>query len=66
MFWQSGQTKAGWHLKLSVVALFQDEYRLQLIDPTAAAYIATFAEHFSPFYLSSDWRRALQHWRCCS
>ena len=52
VFWQSGQTKvAGWHLKSSAVALFQDEYRLPLIDPTIAAYMAAFAEHFFPVLL---------------
>jgi putative oxidoreductase len=52
VFWQSGQTKvAGWHLKASAVALFQDEYRLPLIDPTTAAYISAGAEHFFPILL---------------
>ena len=37
VFWQSGQTKvAGWHLKPSAIALFQNEYQLPLIDPTVA------------------------------
>ena len=31
--------------------LFQDEYKLPLIDPTLAAYLATFAEHFFPVLL---------------
>jgi putative oxidoreductase len=52
VFWQSGATKvAGWHLKPGVIALFQDEYRLPLVDPTAAAYAAAFAEHFFPILL---------------
>jgi putative oxidoreductase len=52
VFWQSGQTKvAGWHLKPSAVALFQDEYRLPLVDPAIAAYMATFAEHLFPILL---------------
>ncbi len=47
VFWQSGQTKvAGFHLKPSAIALFQNEYRLPLIDPTTAAYAAAFSEHF--------------------
>jgi putative oxidoreductase len=52
LFWQSGQTKAaGWHLKPSAVALFQEEYRLPLVDPTIAAYVAAFAEHLFPILL---------------
>jgi putative oxidoreductase len=52
VFWQSGQTKvAGWHLKPGAVALFQNEYQLPLIDPTAAAYASAFAEHFFPILL---------------
>jgi len=52
VFWQSGETKvAGWHLKPSAVALFQNEYQLPLIDPTIAAYLSAFAEHFFPILL---------------
>jgi putative oxidoreductase len=52
VFWQSGQTKIeGWHLSDSAIALFQDEYKLPLVDPTAAAYAAAFAEHFFPILL---------------
>jgi putative oxidoreductase len=52
VFWQSGQTKIeGWHLSDSAIALFQEEYNLPLVDPTAAAYAAAFAEHFFPILL---------------
>lgn len=52
VFWQSGQTKvSGFGLSDSAVFLFQDEYRLPLIDPTVAAYGAAFAEHFFPVLL---------------
>jgi putative oxidoreductase len=52
VFWQSGQTKvAGFHLKPSAIVLFQNEYQLPLIDPTAAAYASAFAEHFFPILL---------------
>lgn len=52
VFWQSGQTKvSGFGLSDSAVFLFQDEYRLPLIDPTIAAYGAAFAEHFFPVLL---------------
>jgi putative oxidoreductase len=52
VFWQSGATKvAGWHLKPSAIALFQNEYQLPLIDPTIAAYASAFSEHFFPILL---------------
>src|SRR5947209_13484514 len=52
VFWQSGATKvAGWHLKPSAIALFQDEYQLPLIAPTTAAYLSAFAENFFPILL---------------
>jgi putative oxidoreductase len=52
VFWQSGQTKvAGFHLKPSAIALFQNEYQLPQIDPTAAAYASAFSEHFFPILL---------------
>ena len=52
VLWMSGQTKVdGWHLKDSAIALFQDEYRLPLVDPAVAAHLAAFAEHFFPVLL---------------
>lgn len=52
VFWQSGQTKLeGWSLSESAIALFQEEYKLPLIDPTLAAYLATIAEHLFPVLL---------------
>jgi putative oxidoreductase len=52
VFWQSGETKvAGWHLKPSTIALFENEYQLPLIDPTIAAYVSAFSEHFFPILL---------------
>jgi putative oxidoreductase len=52
VFWQSGQTKvAGFHLKPSAIALFQNEYQLPLIDPAIAAHISAFSEHFFPILL---------------
>ncbi len=52
VFWQSGETKvAGWHLKPSAIALFQNEYQLPLIDPTIAGYVSAFSEHFFPILL---------------
>lgn len=52
IFWQSGQTKVeGWGVTDSAVALFQEEYRLPLVDPWLAAHLAAFAEHFFPVLL---------------
>lgn len=52
VFWQSGQTKvSGFGLSDSAVFLFQDEYKLPLVDPTVAAYGAAIAEHLFPILL---------------
>lgn len=52
VFWQSGQTKvSGFGLSDSAVFLFQEEYKLPLIDPTIAAYGAAIAEHLFPILL---------------
>ena len=63
IFWKSGQTKVqGFALDIvagdfqfgvprlsdSVVALFQEEYRLPLVPPELAAVMAAFGEHFFP------------------
>lgn len=52
LFWQSGRTKVeGWQLKDTTLYLFQEEYRLPLIDPALAAGLAAFAEHLLPILL---------------
>ncbi len=52
VFWRSGQTKLdGWHVSDSAIELFRNEYKLPVIDPVIAAYLATFAEHFFPVLL---------------
>jgi putative oxidoreductase len=52
VFWRSGQTKLdGWHISDSAVLLFQDEYKLPLLNPTFAASVATIAEHLFPALL---------------
>lgn len=52
LFWQSGRAKVdGWQLKDSALYLFQEEYRLPLIDPALAAGLAAFAEHLLPILL---------------
>lgn len=52
VFWQSGQTKVnGFALNDTAVYLFENEYKLPLIDPTIAAYLAAFSEHFFPILL---------------
>lgn len=53
IFWMSGQTKVnGFALSDSAVDLFRDEYRLPLIDPAVAAYLAATAEHLLPVLLA--------------
>ncbi|GLR52303.1 DoxX family protein [Shinella yambaruensis] len=52
VFWRSGQTKLdGWSVSDSAVYLFENEYKLPLVDPWLAAHLAAFAEHLFPFLL---------------
>lgn len=52
VFWQSGQTKVdGWQVTDSAVYLFENEYRLPLVDPWLAAHAAALAEHLFPLLL---------------
>jgi putative oxidoreductase len=63
VFWKSGQTKVeGFAIDLisgtfqlgapklaaSTLPLFRSEYRVPLLSPEVAAYLAAFAEHFFP------------------
>jgi putative oxidoreductase len=55
VFWRSGQTKVdGWQIwqpNSDAFTLFQQEYKLPVIDPNIAAYLATWAEHLFPLLL---------------
>lgn len=58
VFWRSGQTKitgfdmtSGFQLNDFTFMLFESEYAVPLIPFQAAAYIATYAEHFFPILL---------------
>ncbi|MGX5720892.1 DoxX family protein [Shinella zoogloeoides] len=52
VFWQSGQTKVnGWMLSDNALYLFENEYKLPLIDPWLAAHLAALAEHVFPVLL---------------
>jgi len=52
VFWQSGETKvAGWHVKPSAIALFENDYQLPLVDPAVAAHASAIAEHVFPILL---------------
>ncbi len=53
IFWRSGQTKVdeNWNIIDFTYVLFESEYALPLIPPKAAAYMATFAEHFFPILI---------------
>jgi putative oxidoreductase len=51
-FWRSGQTKvSGFHLREETFVLFRDEYKVPLLPPDVAAYLATTAEHVFPVLL---------------
>lgn len=51
-FWRSGQTKLdGFAVSDSALYLFENEYRLPLLDPWLAAHLAALAEHLFPALL---------------
>lgn len=46
VFWRSGQTKVdGWQITDTTFELFREEYRVPLLPPELAAYLATIQEH---------------------
>lgn len=52
IFWRSGQTKVdGWSVTDSTIYLFAEEYRLPLLPPEGAAWLAAGAEHLFPVLL---------------
>ena len=52
VFWTSGQTKVeGLRLKDTTFYLFAEEYKVPLIPPDLAAYLATISEHVFPVLL---------------
>ncbi|GAB3120789.1 DoxX family protein [Novispirillum itersonii] len=52
VFWRSGQTKVdGWTVTDATVFLFAEEYRLPLLPPELAAWLAAGAEHLFPVLL---------------
>ncbi len=53
IFFLSGRTKVEglFTLKSSTLTLFEEDYRLPLIDPLVAAWMATIAEHTLPALL---------------
>lgn len=52
VFWRSGQTKVdGWQVTDSTISLFAEEYRVPLLPPEIAAYLATAGEHLFPIML---------------
>ena len=53
IFWSSARTKVDGLLSISedTYFLFEEEYRLPLVNPDAAAQIATYAEHLLPLML---------------
>lgn len=53
IFWTSGRTKVEGLLSVkdSTFLLFAQEYRVPLLPPDIAAYLATYAEHLFPVLL---------------
>ena len=52
VFWNSGRTKVdGFAIKDTTFFLFQEEYKVPLIPPDIAAYMATLSEHIFPILL---------------
>jgi putative oxidoreductase len=52
VFWRSGQTKVeGFRIREATFVLFRDEYKVPLLPPDLAAYLATAAEHIFPVLL---------------
>jgi putative oxidoreductase len=52
VFWRSGQTKvSGFALREETFVLFQEEYKVPVLPPDLAAYLATTAEHVFPMLL---------------
>ena len=53
VFWLSGRTKVDGFLTVNETAfdLFRDEYKVPLLRPEVAAYMATYAETFFPILL---------------
>jgi len=46
VFWRSGETKVdGWRITETTLDLFREEYRVPLLPPEVAAYMATIQEH---------------------
>jgi putative oxidoreductase len=52
IFWRSGQTKvSGFSIREETFYLFREEYKVPLLPPDLAAYLATTAEHVFPILL---------------
>lgn len=52
VFWRSGQTKvSGFSIREETFFLFREEYKVPLLPPDLAAYLATAAEHVFPVLL---------------
>ena len=53
IFWSSARTKVEGLITVSenTFYLFEEDYRLPLLDPEIAAYLATYAEHLLPILL---------------
>ena len=53
VFWRAGQSKVdGWQITETTFALFREEYRVPLLSPEIAAYLATAQEHLFAILLA--------------
>ncbi|HEY6920178.1 MAG TPA: DoxX family protein, partial [Methyloceanibacter sp.] len=51
VFWRSGEVDGFFHIKYNTFYLFREEYKVPLLPPDVAAYMATTAEHVFPVLL---------------
>ena len=60
IFWRSGQTKvSGFAIREETFVLFREEYKVPLLPPELAAYMATTAEHVFPILLAAGFATRL-------
>ena len=63
VFWRSGQTKVdGFEITEETFFLFREEYKVPLLPPDLAAYMATTAEHVFPVLLVVGLASRLPPW----
>ena len=67
VFWRSAQTKVdGLHIKDTTFFLFREEYKVPVLPPDVAAYLATYQELAFRFCSWLGWPRASPRSVSCS